>query len=401
MSFIANVEFDKEKAALTAPVIRMLLKDGETSIVVFACDEIILANSDKDRNLPYTVFVPSAEDQGVAVEEKIKEYEAKYGEKPVYVVLEKTGVYAHGNGKLDADAAMRIFISNLEGNVCEEDRTPATAGRLSEKISIVTGAAQGFGAGIADCMLEEGANMVIADLNVDLARSNAALKCAQFGEGKATACKVDVSDEDSVRDMVYDTVLEYGGLDIIVCNAGIAKAGSLEEMTKNTFELVTKVNYLAFFLCSKYASRIMKIQHKYDPDYYSDIVQVNSKSGLVGSNKNFAYAGSKFGGIGLVQSFALELVEYNIKVNCVCPGNFFDGPLWSDPVKGLFIQYLNAGKVPGAKNVEDVKKYYESKIPMSRGCVPSDVAKAIFYCVEQKYETGQAIPVTGGQVMLK
>ena len=59
MSFIANVEFDKEKAALTAPVIRMLLKDGETSIVVFACDEIILANSDKDRNLPYTVFVLS------------------------------------------------------------------------------------------------------------------------------------------------------------------------------------------------------------------------------------------------------------------------------------------------------------------------------------------------------
>ena len=154
MSFIANVEFDKEKAALTAPVIRMLLKDGETSIVVFACDEIILANSDKDRNLPYTVFVPSAEDQGAAVEEKIKEYEAKNGEKPVYVVLEKTGVYAHGNGKLDADAAMRIFISNLEGDVCEEDRTPVTAGRLSEKISIVTGAAQGFGAGIADCMLE-------------------------------------------------------------------------------------------------------------------------------------------------------------------------------------------------------------------------------------------------------
>lgn len=145
----------------------------------------------------------------------------------------------------------------------------------------------------------------------------------------------------------------------------------------------------------------MKIQHKYAPDYYSDIIQVNSKSGLVGSNKNFAYAGSKFGGVGLVQSFALELVEYNIKVNCVCPGNFFDGPLWSDPVKGLFIQYLNAGKVPGAKNVADVKKYYESKIPMSRGCVPSDVAKAIFYCVEQKYETGQAIPVTGGQVMLK
>ena len=145
----------------------------------------------------------------------------------------------------------------------------------------------------------------------------------------------------------------------------------------------------------------MKIQHKFNKNYYADIIQVNSKSGLEGSNKNFAYAGSKFGGIGLTQSFALELVEYNIKVNAVCPGNFFEGPLWSDPEKGLFLQYLKAGKIPGAKTVEDVKKAYEAKVPMNRGCWPSDVAKAIMYCMEQNYETGQAIPVTGGQVMLK
>ena len=77
-----------------------------------------------------------------------------------------------------------------------------------------------------------------------------------------------------------------------------------------------------------------------------------------------------------------------------------DGPLWSDPERGLFVQYLKAGKVPGAKTVEDVRRYYMAKVPMNRGCFPADVAKAIFYAVEQKYETGQAIPVTGGQVML-
>ena len=135
-------------------------------------------------------------------------------------------------------------------------------------------------------------------------------------------------------------------------------------------------------------------------DGWCDIVQVNSKSGLVGSNRNGAYAGSKFGTIGLTQSFALELVTDRIKVNSVCPGNFFDGPLWSDPEKGLFVQYLNAGKVPGAKTVADVKEFYEKQIPMHRGCLPVDVAKAIIYAVEQLYETGQAIPVSGGQVML-
>ena len=132
-----------------------------------------------------------------------------------------------------------------------------------------------------------------------------------------------------------------------------------------------------------------------------DIITVNSKSGLEGSNKNFAYAGSKFGGIGLTQSFAMELAPYGIKVNAVCPGNFLNGPLWSDPVKGLFVQYLNAGKVPGAKTVADVRKYYESKVPLGRGCEIEDVAKAVLYIISQKYETGQALPVTGGQVMLK
>ena len=134
--------------------------------------------------------------------------------------------------------------------------------------------------------------------------------------------------------------------------------------------------------------------------YYTDIVTISSKSALEGSNKNGAYAGSKFGTVGLVQSFAKELVADNTKVNTVCPGNYFDGPLWSDPERGLFKMYLDTGKVPGATTVEDVRRAYEAQVPMNRGCDGVDVTKAILYAVEQRYETGQAIPVTGGQVML-
>jgi sorbitol-6-phosphate 2-dehydrogenase len=163
---------------------------------------------------------------------------------------------------------------------------------------------------------------------------------------------------------------------------------------------MTEVNYTAFFHCAKYAAQVMKIQTEIAPEMFCDILQINSKSGLQGSKKNFTYAGGKFGGIGLAQSFALELMPFHIKVNAICPGNFFEGPLWSDPENGLFIQYLKAGKVPGAKTVQDVKEYYEQQVPAGRGCQVEDVVKAILYAVDQEYETGQAIPVTGGQVML-
>ena len=274
-------------------------------------------------------------------------------------------------------------------------KRPQTTGRLAGKIAIVTGAAQGFGKGIAEEMYREGATVVIADMNLPGAQAVA----DELG-ANAAAVEVNVTDEESVARMVQQTVERFGGLDILVSNAGVAKAGNLLELEKKTFDFVTNINYTGFFLCAKYAAAVMEAQHEADPEWFGDIITINSKSGLEGSKNNYAYAGSKFGGIGLTQSFALELCPCNIKVNAICPGNYLDGPLWSDPVKGLFVQYLNAGKVPGAKTVEDVRRYYMSKVPMNRGCFPADVAKAIFYCVEQKYETGQAIPVTGGQVML-
>jgi len=271
---------------------------------------------------------------------------------------------------------------------------------VRNRITLVTGGAQGIGEEIVRNLVAAGAFVYISDLNLEGARKLAEEINAAEKRNAAGALGVNVSDQASVEAMFNAVAEKTGGLDLCVSNAGVLKAASVLEQDISEFKFVTDINYTGFFVVSKYAGRLLRLQHRTAPAWKTDIVQVNSKSGLEGSNKNGAYAGGKFGGLGLVASFAMELVEYNIKVNAICPGNFLDGPLWSHPEKGLFVQYLKAGKVKGAKTVADVRNYYEGKVPMKRGCTGKDLVRALFYIVEQQYETGQAVPVTGGQVML-
>ena len=271
---------------------------------------------------------------------------------------------------------------------------------VKNKTALVTGGAQGFGEELVRGLVKQGAVVFIADLNLEGAEKLAAALNAEEKKQTAFAVKVNVADEESVENMFETAALTCGGLDLCISNAGVLRASSILEQDMASFRFVTDINYTAFAVVTKHCARLMKRQYAAAPSWPTDIIQINSKSGLEGSNKNGSYAGGKFGGIGLVESFALELVAYGIKVNAICPGNFFDGPLWSDPGKGLFVQYLKAGKVPGAQTVADVKAFYEAKVPMNRGCSGPDVLKAVLYLVEQTYETGQALPVTGGQVML-
>jgi sorbitol-6-phosphate 2-dehydrogenase len=270
---------------------------------------------------------------------------------------------------------------------------------VQNKIALVTGGAQGVGEEIVRGLAASGALVFIADLNIAGAEKLAAVLNSAAGHTIAAAVAVNVGDEASVEGMFAAIAETAGGLDICVSNAGVLKAGSVLEQDLASFKFVTDINYTGFFLVAKHCGRLFRRQFRTAPVWKTDIIQINSKSGLEGSNKNGAYAGGKFGSIGLVASFAMELIEYNVKVNAICPGNFFDGPLWSDPETGLFMQYLRTGKVPGAKTVADVKSFYEAKVPMKRGCTGQDVMRALYYIVEQEYETGQAVPVTGGQVM--
>ena len=266
--------------------------------------------------------------------------------------------------------------------------------RLEGSIAAVSGAAQGLGEAISRRLAVEGCSVAMMD--IDEARvAEAAAAIARDTGAEVIHGGVDVAREDEVAAFVARTVTQFGRLDVMVCNAGVLKAHDITEFPLDDWRRVVDVNLTGTFLCSREAARAMR------PRRSGVIIQVNSKSGKKGSARNSAYAASKFGGIGLVQSIALDLAEHNIRVNAVCPGNLLDSPLWSDPDNGLFAQYLRAGKVPGARTPDDVRAAYTAQVPMKRGCTYDDVCNVVVFLAsdESSYMTGQAINVTGGQEM--
>lgn len=420
-------EIDKTTVLETAPALRAMLGQDGIPLAIHCLQPFKVAGGPLTPD--HIVYAKSfAMEADTFTPEDIAAFRDRHGYKPLVLSIPGKAVFCAGNTWADAvnvselakDAALvqnlasafggfnylsdaaREFIENWEVESYRKKVAAGSAsGRLTGKIAVVTGGAQGFGLGIAEELIAAGATVAIADLNLEGAQAAADKLNGKSPKPCCFPLAVNIGSEDSVADMVEKLVINCGGADLFVANAGVLRAGSVKNLDKKDWDFVTDINYTGYFLCVKHISPVMARQNAAGGHaFWSDIVQVNSKSGLAGSNRNGAYAGSKFGTIGLTQSFALELVTDRIKVNSVCPGNFFDGPLWSDPVRGLFVQYLNSGKVPGATSVEDVKRFYEKQIPMNRGCFPADVAKAIIYAVEQRYETGQAIPVTGGQIML-
>lgn len=254
--------------------------------------------------------------------------------------------------------------------------------RLKGQVAIITGAAQGLGEALAQRLSKEGALVVVADINYE-----AALQTAS-SLSDAIAIKVDVTDYDECEALAQKALDTYGRIDLLVCNAAILIAKGIEEFSSQQWKKVIDVNLVGYFNCAKAVVPAMIKQGR------GNIIQINSKSGKKGSSKNSAYAASKFGGIGLTQSLALELAEHQIRVNSICPGNLLDSPLW---VNSLYEQYARNQGI----TKEEVRQKYLNQVPLKRGCTYNDVANVMTFLAsdEASYMTGQAINVTGGQEM--
>lgn len=258
---------------------------------------------------------------------------------------------------------------------------------LSEKVAIVTGGGQGLGQAISLRLAQEGCHVVIGDIAQDGIDKTLA-QIQKISKARAQGCIADVTKEKEVSGLVDTAISTFGKLDIMVSNAGVLIADAIEDFSAEKWRKVLDVNLYGYFLCAKHAARVMKAQRS------GVIIQINSKSGKKGSYKNSAYAASKFGGIGLTQSIALELAEFGVRVNAICPGNLLDSPLWVD---SLFKQYAQNRSMSEA----EIRDYYIGQVPMKRACTYDDVCNVLVFLASDQasYMTGQAINVTGGQEM--
>ncbi|HMO49935.1 MAG TPA: SDR family NAD(P)-dependent oxidoreductase [Kiritimatiellia bacterium] len=265
---------------------------------------------------------------------------------------------------------------------------------LTNRKAVITGGAQGLGAALAERLAREGCDLVLFDRKEETLRATADQLTATTGR-RVIAHAGDITREADVETLFALARETMGRVDVVIANAAILIAEPICDADASKWKAVLDVNLFGQFLTMKHACRIMKEQQS------GSIIQINSKSGKKGSAANSAYAASKFGGIGLVQSVALEMAPHGVRVNAVCPGNLLESPLWTDPENGLFTQYFKAGKVPGATSIDDVRRHYIQQVPLGRGCAYEDVANVVVFLASSasSYMTGQALNVTGGQEM--
>src|SRR4030043_774877 len=243
------------------------------------------------------------------------------------------------------------------------------------RVAIVTGGARGIGRAIVEKLALLGADVVIADMLVDLAEETAN-EISQSTQRKLIAIKVNVADGKSANEMIVHTIKQFGHVDILVNNAGITRDMLILRMEETDWDAVLDVNLKGVFNCSKAAIRPMMKQR------YGRIVNISSVSGQAGQAGQTNYSASKAGIIGFTKALAREVASRQITVNAVAPG-FIPTSLTND---------LS----------EDLKNSILGATPAGRMGKPEEIAAAVVFLAseEASYITGQVLAVDGGMAMM-
>lgn len=247
---------------------------------------------------------------------------------------------------------------------------------MKEKVSVITGGAQGLGKSMAGALARAGSRIVIADINAGMAEEAAHGISEEFGVA-AVHVPCDVTKPQDAQNLVKETVKKFGKIDVLINNAGIVKHIDAQDVSPEEWLAVINVNLNGVFYCAQAAGRAM-IRQK-----YGNIINIASMSGLIVNTPQpqTSYNASKAAVIHLTKSLACEWAPYNIRVNAVCPGY-----MKTDMTKSFF-----------EEGGEWVKRWMDFS-PMKRPGNPDELSGIILYLASDasSFTTGAAIPVDGG-----
>jgi NAD(P)-dependent dehydrogenase (short-subunit alcohol dehydrogenase family)/rhamnose utilization protein RhaD (predicted bifunctional aldolase and dehydrogenase) len=265
-------------------------------------------------------------------------------------------------------------------------------GELNNRIAVVTGAGSGLGRNIAVGLAKAGALVALMDIDERAARETADIISHARSKDQAKVIRCDVTSENSVRGAFEELLAHWGGLDILVNAAGIAPPYALVDMPVDKWRMALEVNLTGYLLMAREAARIMIAQ-----GMGGSIINLSSKSGLDASKNNTAYNATKAGELHMARGWALELGEHGIRVNCIAPGNVFEGSKIWNP------EYI---KVCAKKNdikPEEVIPFYVNKTALRREIKGQDIADAVVFLCSDKARTitGQTLVADSGQVMVR
>ena len=260
-------------------------------------------------------------------------------------------------------------------------------GELSGRIAVITGGASGIGRATAHLLASRGAHVVVADLNGDGAREVADELVAAHGVRRALAVEADVTREDDMEEMVRRTVLEYGGLDVLVASAGLATSAPVTETTLDDWELSYAVLARGYFLAAREAFRVLIEQGR-----GGSIVFVGSKNALVAGSNAAAYSSAKAAALHLGRCLAEEGGPHGIRVNTVNPDAVIQGSsIWSTDWKAERASTYGVSE-------DELQTYYQGRTKLGVAVLPEDVAEAIAFFVgpRSNKSTGNVVNVDGG-----
>lgn len=259
--------------------------------------------------------------------------------------------------------------------------------KLQGQVAIVVGSARGIGEAIAHTFSEEGATLVLVDLESMKPTLDEVVRAIGQGGGKAEAITADVTDGRQVHRMVEETLRRYGKVDVLVNSAGLrGPMVPLHEITEEEWDAVLAVNLKAAFLCCKAVLKPM-IQRK-----SGSIVSISGTAGREGMALRGSLCAAKWGLLGMTQTIAKEVGPFGIRANIVCPGGVDEEDLrtmYRDRAKGLGVAF------------EDLEKAVLDQTPLRKYASHREIAKAVLFLAssDSSHTTGEALNVSGGRLM--